>query len=49
MIQYLTVQYDPNDMVVKLLTNIEEQTWNSVPSIDFIVFYNVAFTSVTFS
>ena len=28
MTQYLTVQYDPNDMVVKLLTNIEEQTWN---------------------
>ena len=29
----------------KLLTNIEEKTWNSLPSIHFIVLYN--FTSVT--
>ena len=42
----MTVQYNPNDMVVKLLTNTEEQTWNSLPSIDFIVFYNFTFMSL---
>ena len=47
MTEHVTVQYDPNDMVVKLLTNVEEQTWNSLPSFDFIVFHNFTFTSVT--
>ena len=46
MTQHVTVQYDSNDMVIKLLSNIEEQTWNSL-HIDFIVFYNFTFMSIT--
>ena len=37
MTEHVTVQHDSNDLVVKL-TNIEEQTRNSLASIDFIVF-----------
>ena len=35
--KHVTVQHDSNDLVVKL-TKIEEQTPNSLASIDFIVF-----------